>query len=46
MDAGGVLVDPETGEKEVLGEEMRAAVEEGRVGYDETGGLIILRDED
>ncbi|KAK0656408.1 DNA glycosylase, partial [Cercophora newfieldiana] len=38
----GWLWDPETGEKEVLGEDMRAAVDEGRVGYDETGGLVIL----
>lgn len=34
--------DPETGERSVLREEMRQAVNEGRVEYDETGGLRIV----
>ncbi|KAK3334786.1 DNA glycosylase [Neurospora tetraspora] len=34
--------DPITGEREPLREEMRKAVDEGRVGYDECGGLVIL----
>ncbi|KAK0754023.1 DNA glycosylase [Schizothecium vesticola] len=34
--------DAETGEREVLREEMRRAVEEGRVGYDDHGRLVIL----
>ncbi|POR31225.1 Methyl-CpG-binding domain protein 4 [Tolypocladium paradoxum] len=34
--------DPVTGERSVLREEMRRAVEEGRVAYDDTGGLRIL----
>ena len=34
--------DPITGEKTVLRDEMRMAVEEGRVEYDDTGGLRIL----
>lgn len=34
--------DPVTGEKEPLREEMRMAVDQGRVGYDEGGGLVIL----
>ncbi|KAK5652594.1 hypothetical protein OQA88_10355 [Cercophora sp. LCS_1] len=38
----GWLWDPETGDKEIMGEEMRNAVNEGRVGYDDTGGLVIL----
>jgi len=36
--------DAETGEKEVLREDMRRAVEEGRVGYDEQGRLVILEE--
>jgi hypothetical protein len=38
----GWLWDPQTGDKEVLGGDMRRAVDEGRVGYDEKGGLVIL----
>lgn len=34
--------DPTTGEKTVLRDEMRMAVDEGRVEYDDTGGLRIL----
>ncbi|KOS16697.1 Methyl-CpG-binding domain protein 4 [Escovopsis weberi] len=34
--------DPATGERQVLREEMRRAVNEGRVEYDETGGLRML----
>ncbi|KAK3952268.1 methylated-DNA-binding protein 3 [Pseudoneurospora amorphoporcata] len=34
--------DPVTGEREPLREEMRRAVDEGRVGYDECGGLVIF----
>lgn len=34
--------DAETGEREILREEMRRAVEEGRVGYDDQGRLVIL----
>lgn len=34
--------DAQTGEREILREEMRKAVDEGRVGYDEQGKLIIL----
>ncbi|OLN85347.1 Methyl-CpG-binding domain protein 4, partial [Colletotrichum chlorophyti] len=34
--------DPATGEKAVLRDEMRKAVNEGRVEYDETGGLKML----
>mgnify|MGYP005989102611 CR=1 FL=1 len=34
--------DPITGEKTVLRDEMRMAVDEGRVEYDDTGGLRIL----
>lgn len=34
--------DPITGEKEVLRDEMRRAVNEGRVEYDDVGGLRIL----
>ncbi|KAK4232212.1 hypothetical protein QBC38DRAFT_505951 [Podospora fimiseda] len=34
--------DPATGEKEPLRDEMRKAVNVGRVGYDESGGLVIL----
>ncbi|KAK1757527.1 cytochrome C1 family-domain-containing protein [Echria macrotheca] len=37
----GWLWDPETGEREPLGEELRRAVNEGRVGYDDLGRLII-----
>ncbi|KAL8371052.1 hypothetical protein RB595_001076 [Gaeumannomyces hyphopodioides] len=34
--------DPETGEREVLSEERRRAVDEGRVGYDDHGRLRIV----
>ncbi|KAL8360474.1 hypothetical protein RB601_007224 [Gaeumannomyces tritici] len=34
--------DPETGEREVLAEELRRAVDEGRVGYDDLGRLRIV----
>ncbi|KAM7190643.1 hypothetical protein V8F20_009660, partial [Naviculisporaceae sp. PSN 640] len=34
--------DPRTGEREPLGEELRKAVDEGRVGYDDQGNLVIL----
>ncbi|KAI0913157.1 DNA glycosylase [Ustulina deusta] len=34
--------DPATGEKVVLPEALRRAVQEGRVGYDDTGDLRIL----
>lgn len=34
--------DPATGERTVLRDEMQRAVNEGRVEYDETGGLRIL----
>lgn len=34
--------DPLTGEREVLSEEMRRAVDEGRVAYDNQGQLTIL----
>ncbi|KLU89289.1 hypothetical protein MAPG_08263 [Magnaporthiopsis poae ATCC 64411] len=34
--------DPETGEREVLSEELRRAVDEGRVGYDDHGRLRIV----
>ncbi|KHO00005.1 methyl-CpG-binding domain-containing protein 4 [Metarhizium album ARSEF 1941] len=34
--------DPETGERQVLRPELEAAVNEGRVEYDKTGGLRIL----
>lgn len=34
--------DPVSGERVVLREEMRRAVDEGRVGYDDNGGLVIL----
>ncbi|KAI1260101.1 DNA glycosylase [Xylariaceae sp. FL1019] len=34
--------DPTTGEKEVLSADTYRAVQEGRVGYDDTGGLKIL----
>ncbi|KAK3945270.1 hypothetical protein QBC46DRAFT_114809 [Diplogelasinospora grovesii] len=33
--------DPITGERQVLGEEMRTAVDEGRVGYDNRGNLVM-----
>lgn len=35
--------DPSTGERTVLRDELRRAVDEGRVEYDNTGGLRILR---
>ncbi|KAK4197754.1 hypothetical protein QBC40DRAFT_180315 [Triangularia verruculosa] len=34
--------DPVTGDREPLREELRSAVAEGRVGYDDNGGLVIL----
>ncbi|RDA85181.1 hypothetical protein CP532_2383 [Ophiocordyceps camponoti-leonardi (nom. inval.)] len=34
--------DPATGERRVLREEVRRAVDEGRVEYDETGGLRVM----
>ncbi|KAL7816768.1 hypothetical protein V8C44DRAFT_347815 [Trichoderma aethiopicum] len=34
--------DPATGDRTVLGEEMRRAVNEGRVEYDDTGALRIV----
>ncbi|TID04703.1 Methyl-CpG-binding domain protein 4 [Colletotrichum higginsianum] len=34
--------DPVTGERTVLRDEVRRAVNEGRVDYDDTGGLVIL----
>ncbi len=34
--------DPLTGEREPLREEMRKAVDEARVGYDDSGNLVIL----
>ena len=34
--------DPMTGEREPLREEMRKAVDERRVSYNECGGLVIL----
>lgn len=34
--------DPETGKKTPLRKELRCAVDEGRVGYDNKGGLVIL----
>ncbi|KAI1375524.1 DNA glycosylase [Hypoxylon crocopeplum] len=34
--------DPKTGEKDILSEDLRKAVDEGRVGYDDAGELKIL----
>lgn len=34
--------DPLTGEREPLREELRKAVDQGHVGYDDYGGLVIL----
>ncbi|KAK4207252.1 hypothetical protein QBC37DRAFT_456168, partial [Rhypophila decipiens] len=34
--------NPRTGEREPLREELRRAVDEGRVGYDDVGSLVIL----
>ena len=34
--------DPLTGEREPLREDMRRAVNEGHVGYDDCGNLVIL----
>ncbi|KAK0666244.1 hypothetical protein QBC41DRAFT_154859 [Cercophora samala] len=34
--------DPATGDREPLREELRKAVDEGRVGYDDNGSLVIL----
>lgn len=39
----GWLWDPQTGEKEVLGEDVRTAVNEGRARYDDNGGLRIMK---
>ncbi|KAI0862012.1 DNA glycosylase [Xylaria cubensis] len=36
--------DPVTGEKTVLSDELRRAVQEGRVGYDDIGNLRIVDD--
>ncbi|KAI1744278.1 DNA glycosylase [Xylaria scruposa] len=36
--------DPVTGEKTVLSDELRRAVQEGRVGYDDKGNLRIVDD--
>ncbi|KAI0545732.1 DNA glycosylase [Xylaria curta] len=37
--------DPVTGEKTVLSDELRRAVQEGRVGYDDKGNLRIVDDQ-
>jgi hypothetical protein len=34
--------DPVTGEKQPLREELRRAVDEGRVRYDDIGNLVIV----
>ncbi len=34
--------DPVTGEREPLPRDLEVAVNEGRVGYDDTGDLVIL----
>ncbi|KAM7187135.1 hypothetical protein V8F33_011393 [Rhypophila sp. PSN 637] len=34
--------NPRTGEREPLREELRSAVDEGRVGYDDVGSFVIL----
>jgi len=38
----GWIWDPVTGEREPLTEEMGRAVNDGRLGYDDRGGLAIL----
>ncbi|KAI1755088.1 DNA glycosylase [Xylaria castorea] len=38
----GWLWDPATGEKTILPDELRRAVQDGRVGYDDMGNLRIL----
>ncbi|KAI1767658.1 DNA glycosylase [Hypoxylon sp. FL1150] len=38
--------DPRTGEKEILSEDLRRAVDEGRVAWDDTGELRILDGEE
>ncbi|XDG10517.1 hypothetical protein ABKA04_010132 [Annulohypoxylon sp. FPYF3050] len=38
--------DPRTGDREILPEDLRKAVDEGRVTYDDAGGLRILDKED
>ncbi|KAI1657838.1 DNA glycosylase [Daldinia decipiens] len=38
----GYVWDPKTGEKDILPEDLRRAVNEGRVAYDDTGELKIL----
>lgn len=37
--------DPVTGDREPLRAELRRAVDEGRVGYDDNGSLVILNSE-
>jgi hypothetical protein len=37
--------DPLSGEREPLREDMRRAVDESRVGYDDSGNLVILEQE-
>ncbi|OTB10153.1 hypothetical protein K445DRAFT_16953 [Daldinia sp. EC12] len=41
----GYAWDPKTGEKDILPEELRRAVNEGRVAYDEAGELEILEND-
>jgi hypothetical protein len=38
----GWLWDPATGEKELLPDDLRRAVQDGMVGYDDTGNLRIV----
>ncbi|KAK6864471.1 hypothetical protein PG990_006095 [Apiospora arundinis] len=38
--------EPATGDKEVLSEELRSAVNEGRVAWDNTGNLKVLKKEE
>ncbi|KAI1202406.1 DNA glycosylase [Nemania serpens] len=42
----GWLWDPVTGDKAVLPEDLRSAVQDGRVGYDDMGNLRILDESD
>jgi hypothetical protein len=37
--------DPLSGEREPLRENLQRAVDEGRVGYDDSGNLVILEQE-
>jgi hypothetical protein len=37
--------DPLSGEREPLRENLQRAVDEGRVGYDDRGNLVILEQE-